>query len=434
MESCGCVPVPGISIDVPVLLRGLGSPGLICAARIALEARSGTPEASRSVTLPICIKSRGLTVDVVELLHSMAPKELLSAVQAAVRPYPSLQKWKVVQDLGEMDGSEMPSAPGAEGGYTGTSASSSPSTSPSKLPSIGSDDRRSADPLSPSSSKLPRLPAGPGSTKGFNSSHSTPSLPSLARQGETSVAAAERDARQLSERLRRVIRNKDIPATQALLVARADMEQRDRDGSNAASLAMLQGTPHSILRVLLEAHANVHAIDGQGRSLAHLWAWTLPKTKLGVREAQKKLLLLVKSKANLNSQLPVTGDTPLHILARVFNTLSARASDGQSPGAVAGDEIGGQKETEQFASCTQSRIQLMIGSGASTSARNGEGKKPLALISPRFQNLLLPLTEGDASTGTEGVPEASDTKLSLSTKGRCLKVVDEDLVGADCLE
>jgi hypothetical protein len=287
-----------------------------------------------------------------------------------------------------------------------------------KLPQIG--DRRSVDLAIAASRKPPRLPEA--QSGGLAISHSTPSLPSVLRQGEIAAVAGDRDARNLGERLRRAIRSKDLPTTQALIAAQADIELQDRDGSNATSLAMLQGIPHSILRTLLDARANVHAVDAQGRSLPHSWAWTLPKTKNGVREAHKKLLLLAKSKADLNAQLPVTGDTPLHILAKVFNTLSARAFDGRPPDGDSHDGFGGTKDTELFANCTKSRIQLIIGSGASTSVLNGEGKTPLSLISPRFHHMLPTLFQGSAGTGVDSID-----------KGR-LKVIDECSVVSDCLE
>jgi len=432
--------VPGITIDVPALLRGLGTSGLIYAAKLVLDSRSGAAEASRgTAALPICIKSRGLTVDVVELLYSLEQEELLAAVQAAVEPYPALQKWRVVQELGDLVPTPATGIRSSSVGSTAIGSSSVGSTATklpaTKLPVIGHDgDRHCVEPAPNSGRKPPRLPGTTSGGRGAIGTQSTPSLPTIPRQGETASTATERDARLLSERLRRAIRSKDLPSTQALLAARADMEQRDRDGSNATSLAMLQGTPHNILKVLLEARAQVHEIDSQGRSLGHLWAWSLPKTKSGVREAQKKLTLLVKSKANLNTKLPVTGDSPLHILARVFNTLSKRAADGQAP--PGDEETGNQKDTEAFASCTLSRMQLISASGASISALNGEGKRPINLISPRFHHLLMPLTQGATGADKHCILESGgESKLSLAGKSPCIKmlIVDEK-EGLPCLE
>lgn len=440
--------MPGITIDVPALLRGLGTSGLIYAAKLVLDSRSGSAEASRgTAALPICIKSRGLTVDVVELLYSLEQEELLAAVQAAVEPYPALQKWRVVQELGDLvptraSGSSSVGSTATklpvidhDGQRHQSATESSVGSTATKLPVIEHDgDRHCVEPAPNSGRKPPRLPGTSSGGRGTIGTQSTPSLPTIPRQGEIALTATERDARLLSERLRRAIRSKDFPSTQALLAARADIEQRDRDGSNATSLAMLQGTPHNILRVLLEARAQVHEVDTQGRSLAHLWAWSLPKTKSGVREAQKKLTLLVKSKANLNTKLPVTGDTPLHILARVFNTLSKRAADGQAP--PGDEEMGNQKDTEAFATCTLSRMHLISASGASISALNGEGKRPISLISPRFHHLMMPLTQ--AATGADKhciLESGGEPKVSLPGKSPGVKmlIVDQN-AGDACLE
>jgi len=143
-----------------------------------------------------------------------------------------------------------------------------------------------------------------------------------------------------------------------------------------------------------------------------------------MREAQKKLMLLVKSRADLDAKLPVTGDTPLHILARVFNTLSVRAS-GSKPAV---DGLCGPREAEQFASCTQSRMQLLISFGASTISENCEAKTPLSLVSPKFQHLLMP------AAGLESIPEVgTDSKPGFGAKS-CMKILDERLMGADCLQ
>lgn len=416
-----CSAVPGISINVPLLLRGLGSQGLVNAVKAALCTGGRDSDAEA-----LCLKARGLTLDVVEFLHGMERQELLLAVQAAVEAFPVSQKAKVMQELHSMLDGTAPYA-SEEGSEVNCHNEGAALDAGTRLPAICPDgDRRSAEPLGAAYRKPPRLPGTMAAGRGMGVSFSTPSLPSVSRQGDM-MTASDRDARLLGDRLRRAIHSKDLPAVQALLAAHADMEQQDRAGSSATSLAMLQGTPHGILRALLGARANVDAIDGQGRSLAHLWAWTLPKTSRGVKEAQKKLALLVQSRANLDAQLPVTGDAPLHILAKLYNSLSARACDGTPDG---GDEIGGQKEAEQFATCTQSRIQMVVGAGASTSARNGEGKKPLSLIEPRFQRQLLALmTQGNSCTGADG-------GVNLMAKGQkgCIMILDTAPLRSNCLQ
>lgn len=207
----------------------------------------------------------------------------------------------------------------------------------------------------------------------------------MGRSGASS--ATDRDAIQLGERLLRAVKAKDLPSVQSLIVAGANLEHAAPDGSRPSAFAMLQGTPAGVLRTLLHAHADVHALDGQGRSLVHLWGWSLPKSRPGMKEAQKKLSMLVSAKADLDAQLPVTGDTTLHILAKVFNTLSVRASGGSLPGC---EELalGDAREAEKFAKATQFRLDLLANSGACTSAKNSAGRRPLDLVERRFRSTL----------------------------------------------
>lgn len=210
----------------------------------------------------------------------------------------------------------------------------------------------------------------------------------------------------MGERLLHAVRNKDAPGVQALLVARADLEYQGRDVCRPTALAMQQGVPHGVLKLLLEARADVQAVDGQGRSLGHLWSWSLPKSKAGVREAQKKLSLLTRHQADLNAQLPKTGDTPLHILARVFNTLSIRASGDAAP--ALGDDCSAE-DAEKYAKSTLLRIQLLATS-AEVAKVNAAGVKPLDLIEQRFWQAMVPSSEGNRLDKSRKVLlEQSDT-------------------------
>jgi hypothetical protein len=149
-----------------------------------------------------------------------------------------------------------------------------------------------------------------------------------------------------------------------------------------------------------------------------------------MREAQKKLALLVRSRADLNAKMPVSGDSPLHILARVYNTLSSRACEGTDTG----DGIGGQKDALQFASCTQSRIQMLVGAGASTTAFNAEGKKPISLISGRFQQQLLLALMQRGATGADISVALGATPVTKGQPKGCIRILDDGIKGDDCLE
>jgi hypothetical protein len=201
------------------------------------------------------------------------------------------------------------------------------------------------------------------------------------------LSSVDRDAAQLGDRLVRAIQAKDLLTVQSLVVARANLEHVANDGARPTTLAMQQGTPPAILRFLLECRADVGCRDVQGRSLVHLWGWSLPKSRPGIKEAQKKLSALVAADADLDAQLPDTGDTTLHVLAKVFNTLSHRAAGDSSLGGT-DLPIGNASEAQKYAKGTQFRLELLVTSGASTSARNSAGKLPLDLVEKQFRQHL----------------------------------------------
>jgi len=417
--------LPGITIDVPILLQALGKATALNVVR-SLVAETHV-EPSGDTPRLVFTKARGISIDVVELLQSLENDDLISAVQKGFDVWKDV-KSQVLQDVYNFVEFRPCSTSTTTDGsvLTNESIFCISVTSPrdqGKLPSISLHrDRHITD---PSLLSLSRKPPRPGKA-GIAGSRSTPCLPQLPKSGDPSETCADRDARQLGERLLQAVQTKDVSSVQSLLVARANIEQKNKDGSNATTLAMMQGTPYNILRALLEGRANINAIDGQNRSLAHLWAWTLPKTKNGVREAQKKLSLLVNFRADLNSRLPVTGDSPLHILARVYNTLSMRAVDARDGHARREvDDV--LADTERFKKCTQSRILLMTGSGASTSVRNGEGKKPFSLIDPKFRFILQPIVEEDETA----VGNGSDACLSFAGKSRRIELQEETSINLD---
>lgn len=390
-----CPELPGFRVDVAAMLRGLGSEDLVLAVKAAVRPRLKAPARGGGP----CVRGRGVVVDVPELLRSLPRRELLVAVRAAVEPWPAV-KQQLVQELMEIAGASDSGSP--------QDRAASPESGV-RLPQL----------VGSGSSRPPRLP----SKSGF--SRSAPLLPALGGRGQT---AAERDAVLLGERLARSVRGKDLPAVQALIVARANIEHEDREGNRPAALAMLQGTPHGILKSLLEARADVHTTDGQGRSLAHLWGWSLPKSRPGVREAQKKLGILVRFKADLNTRLPTTGDTTLHVLARVFNTLSVRAAGDVVPGCE-DLALGDCREAEKYAKGTQFRFQLLATSGGDVSVANGAGKLPLDLVERRFRSALPFAADRPAS------PDSSVSDLPPAVlKGTRRMMVSEEVPCEDRVE
>lgn len=186
-------------------------------------------------------------------------------------------------------------------------------------------------------------------------------------------------------------------------LAESDVDQSD------LVYAMRQDVHHHELKRLLELGGDVHVRDSKGRTLVHLWSWNLPKSRNGIGEAKKKLDLLVRFHADLDARLPKTGETPLHILARVFNTLSARAeAEGGTRAAAAEvrhpEVFKDSKDAEKFIRGVCYRIQLLVHFGANPCELNQAGRTPLELVAQRFRAALPPLMR-EVHEG-EGVCEA----------------------------
>eukprot|EP00928_Gymnodinium_smaydae_P072155 TRINITY_DN5556_c0_g1_i1.p1 TRINITY_DN5556_c0_g1~~TRINITY_DN5556_c0_g1_i1.p1 ORF type:complete len:479 (+),score=133.89 TRINITY_DN5556_c0_g1_i1:264-1700(+) len=442
-----CDALPGVSVDVARLLRGLGPTLMVTAVKLAVAAdgeggSAGAAAADASASSKVALRSRGLVVDVPQLLRSLERRQLLAVVRSVVDPWPEA-KMQLVQELLHLvrGGSSSSSAAGAaaSGGSAGSPASSAgggpaggegdgePSVAASPRPCSAEAMESSASvarlpqlttPGASGAPGKPRRPAGSDSATGALGRRSaatgaaalvnSASLPNLRSQATS--AAADDDS---GERLRAAVRRKDLAAVQTLIASRASVDAPGTDGLRPLALAMLQGTPPGILEALLLARASPHTRDfGQGRALAHLWAWTLTKSRAGTREAQRKLALLVACRADLDARMPATGDTPLHVLARVFTSVSARATDGTQGQAC--EELGSTLDAEKFARATQQRIQQLLASRADLSARNGAGKRPLDLVDRRFW----PALSQNALKSLSTVATVPSGRASRVAKGR----------------
>mmetsp|Transcript_87091 Transcript_87091/g.154089 ORF Transcript_87091/g.154089 Transcript_87091/m.154089 type:complete len:375 (+) Transcript_87091:25-1149(+) len=340
--------LPGVTIDVAALLESL-SPSSLTSALKAAGASAGETE---TVTL----KAPGLVVSVPDVLRALDKQTLLAAVQHAVKSWPS--------SIGQATLELAQNRPLAT-----TSVSSL------KLPQIGQSSPK----------KPPRLP---NSEHGL--SKSTGSLPARPPEGELLLQA---------------IRDKNLPKVQELLASRVDVETCDSNGVRPISLAMGQGVPSGILKCLLDSKANTKVQDHQNRALIHLWSWNLPRSKTSAKEEQKKLALLAAHKVDLNATLPVTGDTAMHILARVFNTLRKRAEDETSSGPCP-PQIN-SIEAERFSKNTELRLQLLANAGASVSIHNATGQVPLELVDTQFWPLVPVLGGSTAAAAAAGGKSAS---------------------------
>lgn len=378
--------IPGVLVDVVALLRGLEAESLVSAVKAAVA--SGSPKSSGEAA--VSLHSCGLTLDVPDLLRSLGRQEMLGVVRSVVEPWAAVRN-KLVQELQDLVGA--PPGAGAEaagaGGLRLPQIGSSPNVGGSGGTGAGGGGGARRPPKIPGTSS--------GRSKGGFGRRSA-SLTHLSVSSSSSSASAlpavHEDRAEVPEGdggLMKAIRDKDVSAVKLLLARRADVN--GCPGGSPLAAAIMQGTPSGVLSALLEARADVHERDDQGRSPAHLWAWNLPKSRAGLNEAQKKLTILAKGRVDLNAQLPASGDAPLHILAKVYSSLSSRVARGSAAaGAAAGggpekgeEEDGGAAEAERFLKGARIRIDILVNSGADVNLCNARGQRPVDLVERRFR-------------------------------------------------
>jgi hypothetical protein len=312
---------PGVSIEVSALLKGLGRRELVNAVRGVVEANTNRK---------VMVEVPGLRVDVAAVLRNLERRDLLAVVRTAVEPWPDTKE-KLLQELHEFLLSR-----GVTSSYV-------------HLPKIASTGQLAQT-----------------APEDMNRLEST---------GGANVV--------LSERLLRAVRNKDVVSVRSLITAKADVDRMSSvDHSTPLGLAMLQRTPPVILKVLIDAKADVERRDPNGRTPAHLWSWALPKSNAGMREAQEKLALLLNAGAEINARITDTGDTPLHVLCQVFQSLREKVD------TCTEEE---QRDAQRFARGARFRVGLLLAAGANRDAANFSGRKPLENVDPRHRQELIEL-------------------------------------------
>lgn len=456
--------IPGARVlDARRVLGALDGESLVQAVKAAVLAERGRVAPSGGAgtvgkprTGQVCLEIDGTKVDVVEFLLSLGRRRMVLAVRAAVDDMPE-SKHRLIQEMHSIiSASPLPAGPGrskrspspVDGGATGVGAGAAAGTTgstllprigqvsgtlassmslpalpgrPPRLPSAapaaspgplgrGAARRRTGSNKSSSVTALPSIPeAEPAAAPPAPLAEAAPTAPSSAPMAFGSSASAPEPGA-----LHAAVRAGAVEVVQALLASRADVDERSapsggKDRGTPAALAMLQGIPPGVLRVLLEGRADVEALDSEGRSLAHLWSWNLLKSKSAVNEEGQKLALLAQHGADLNARLSKTGETPLHIIMRVFNGLS-RAAEGGSE-REAGRSVA-PHDAVRFVKTTRCRIQLLVNAGADPLAHDSSGKTPLDLVDDAFRPSISVLQRsGDGARAPVGNKSGSGDKF-----------------------
>jgi len=334
---------PGVSIEVTALLKGLGRRELVNAVRGVVEANSSKK---------VMVEVPGLRVDVAAVLRNLERPDLLSVVRTAVEPWPDT-KQKLLQELHDFLLSR---------GHTSSFV---------RLPEI-------------SNGQLSRT--------------APEDMNRLDNSGGVNVV--------LSEKLVKAVRSKDIAGVRSLIAAKADVDRMSSvDRAHPSALAMLQRTPPVILKVLLDAKADVERRDNQGRTLAHLWSWALPKSNGGMREAQEKLALLLNFGADINARMKSSGETPLHVLCQVFQSLRDKVDTCTEAE---------QRDAQRFAQGARFRVGLLLAAGASPDAANKIGSKPFDIVDPRYREELFGLQASQHSLASSlSCPDLKGQRIVL---------------------
>ena len=103
------------------------------------------------------------------------------------------------------------------------------------------------------------------------------------------------------------------------------------DGLSPAMFAVMRGRPSGILDCLLSSGVDVHQRSPTDLTLLHLWSVQLLLSEEDKLEAERKLKLLVHYQADVDARVGLSGDTPLHFVAREFQRHLERA---KRPGAT----------------------------------------------------------------------------------------------------
>lgn len=166
-------------------------------------------------------------------------------------------------------------------------------------------------------------------------------------------------------------RSGDRTLVQLLLDVGADVHAKDDAGRTALHLLAATrndgGVPSlTMQRILTAAPELIHAVDNEGRTALH--------TALGFQWTTQYVRDLVKAGSDILANVTSTGDTVLHLLFQREWVIDLLHPDG---GVSAGEELMQLVNNGDETKREGSLLQLLINLGADVNARNNKGETPI---------------------------------------------------------
>ena len=198
-------------------------------------------------------------------------------------------------------------------------------------------------------------------------------------------------------RLIDAVKKTDLPAAQALLKQRLDVNARAGDGATALHWAAYRNHVE-LVQLLIRASASVNATNDLG--VTPLWVATTAAPRRPI-----EALLTAGAKPNL---VPPTGETPLMIASRIGNVDAIKLLIAHGADVNAKEAAKGQTALMWAISDRQPKVvQLLVEAGADLHARTASSK--------RFVQLCCADYNGD-SRGTKWVDYGGFTPLLFAAR------------------
>jgi hypothetical protein len=171
----------------------------------------------------------------------------------------------------------------------------------------------------------------------------------------------------------------DFTEVRKLVEAKADVNALNENGISPAALAVKGSRPSSLLEYLLNNGAEVVAPSQHEHSLLQAWTVAFVDVKPHGPDVKEKLRLLLQAKADIDERIGHTGDTPLHLAARNFNSHREKAGTPTM-----------SRHTQQRFEAAKFKFKLLLEAKANASIRNSTHKTAMDLVDSKYRRELQP--------------------------------------------